>query len=68
MVGVAQRTLSEVDVILFMIEATSDGIGRGDTKILEKLKGTNKKVTLQNNTMISGIYQAYVIATRKGTY
>lgn len=25
---------------------------------------TNKKVTLQNNTVMSGIYQAYVIATR----
>ena len=33
-----------------------------------KNPGTNKKVTLQKSTMISGIYQAYVIATRKGTY
>ena len=33
-----------------------------------KNKEQIKKVTLQNNTMISGFYQAYVIATRKGTY
>ena len=46
MVETAFGTISEVDVILFMVEATSDGIGRGDTKILEKLKETNKKVIL----------------------
>ena len=46
MIETAFGTISEVDVILFMIEATSDGIGRGDTKILEKLKETNKKVIL----------------------
>ena len=46
MIETAFGTISEVDVILFMVEATSDGIGRGDTKILEKLKETNKKVIL----------------------
>lgn len=46
MIETAFGTILEVDVILFMIEATSDGIGRGDTKILEKLKETNKKVIL----------------------
>ena len=46
MIETSFGTISEVDVILFMVEATSDGIGRGDTKILEKLKETNKKVIL----------------------
>lgn len=46
MIETAFGTISEVDVILFMIEATSTDVGRGDTKILEKLKETNKKVIL----------------------
>ena len=46
MIETAFGTLSEVDVILFMVEATSNNIGRGDTKILEKLKESNKKVIL----------------------
>lgn len=46
MIETAFGTISEVDVILFMVEANSKEIGRGDTRILEKLKGTNKKVIL----------------------
>lgn len=46
MIETAFGTISEVDVILFMVEATSKEIGRGDSRILEKLKGTNKKVIL----------------------
>lgn len=46
MIETAFGTISEVDVILFMIEANSTDVGRGDTKILEKLKETNKKVIL----------------------
>lgn len=46
MIETAFGTIPEVDVILFMVEATSDGIGRGDSRILEKLKETNKKVIL----------------------
>lgn len=36
----------EVDVILFLIEATSKEIGPGDRRILEKIKETNKKTIL----------------------
>ena len=36
----------DADVILFLIEATSEEIGRGDSKILEKIKETNKKTIL----------------------
>lgn len=46
MIETAFGTISEVDVILFMVEATSNEIGRGDSRILEKLKETNKKVIL----------------------
>ena len=46
MIETAFGTISEVDVILFMIEATSKEVGRGDARILEKLKETNKKVIL----------------------
>lgn len=46
MIETAFGTISEVDVILFMVEATSDGIGKGDSRILEKLKERNKKVIL----------------------
>ena len=46
MIETAFGTISEVDIVLFMIEATSNEIGKGDTKILNKLKETNKKVIL----------------------
>lgn len=36
----------DADVILFLIEATSEEIGRGDRRILEKIKETNKKTIL----------------------
>lgn len=45
----AFQTLAEVDFILFLIEATSKEIGKGDQRILEKLKETHKKVILVIN-------------------
>ena len=38
--------ISEIDLILFVIEATSEEIGRGDMRILEKIKESNKKAIL----------------------
>ncbi len=38
--------INDIDVILFVIEATSNEIGRGDMKILEKIKASNKKTIL----------------------
>lgn len=38
--------VSDVDVILFLIEATSTEIGKGDKIILEKIKEANKKTIL----------------------
>ena len=37
---------ADVDVILFLIEATSDSIGPGDRRILDKIKEANKKAIL----------------------
>ena len=46
MIETSFGVLSEIDLILFVIEATSDEIGRGDMKILEKIKESNKKAIL----------------------
>ena len=46
MIDTAFGTISEVDAVLFMVEATSNEIGKGDSRILEKLKESNKKVIL----------------------
>lgn len=48
MMKVAQNTLKEVDLILFMINA-AEGYGRGDEFIIEKLKGTTTPVFLVIN-------------------
>ena len=45
----AWSTIPEVDIILFIVEATSNGIGKGDQMILEKLKESNKKAILLIN-------------------
>lgn len=47
MIDIAFGITDDVDVILFLIEATSEEIGRGDRKILDKIK--NKK---QNKILI----------------
>ena len=49
MINTAFTSLEDVDVVVFLIEATSDEIGRGDSKIIEKLKQTNKKCILAIN-------------------
>ena len=45
----AWSTIPEVDIISFIVEATSNGIGKGDQMILEKLKESNKKAILVIN-------------------
>lgn len=49
MVDTAFTSLEEVDVVVFLIEATSGEIGPGDQRILEKLKSANKKCILAIN-------------------
>lgn len=49
MVQTAFESAKDVDLILFIIEATSHDIGRGDTLILEKIKEAHKKAILVIN-------------------
>ena len=46
MLDTAFTFVGDVDVILFVIDATSTEIGRGDAKILDKIKEANKKTLL----------------------
>ncbi len=46
MIETSFSTISEIDIILFVIEATSNEIGRGDMRILEKIKESHKKAIL----------------------
>ena len=45
----AWGTIPDVDVLLFIVEATSDTIGKGDSMVLQKLKEKNKKTILLIN-------------------
>jgi len=46
MVETAFGTITEVDLLIFVIEATSEDIGKGDRLILEKIKESKKKTIL----------------------
>ena len=46
MVETSFGVINEIDLILFVIEATSEEIGRGDMRILEKIKESHKKAIL----------------------
>ena len=46
MIETSFGSLVDSDLILFLIEATSDEIGRGDRRILDKIKEANKKTIL----------------------
>ena len=49
MINTAFTSLGDVDVVVFVIEATSKEIGPGDMKIIDKLKSENKKCILAIN-------------------
>ena len=46
MIETSFGSLADSDIILFLIEATSDEIGRGDRRILDKIKEANRKTIL----------------------
>ena len=46
MVETSFASIADCDLVLFLIEATSTEIGRGDARILEKLKEAKKKTIL----------------------
>ena len=49
MIDTAFKMFSEVDAIIFLIEATSENIGMGDSRILEKIKESNRPCILVIN-------------------
>lgn len=49
MVETSFATIPDADIVLFVIEATSDEIGRGDKIILEKIKEAKRKTILVIN-------------------
>lgn len=49
MIDTAFKMLTEVDCIMFLIEATSKEIGRGDSRILEKIKESRRPCILVIN-------------------
>ena len=66
MVELSWEAIESSDVILFVIEADSKEIGKGDTKILEKIKEKNKKciliinkIDLVNKVQLASIINIY---------
>lgn len=49
MIDTAFTFVGDVDIVIFVIDATSKEIGRGDSKILEKIKEANRKTILAIN-------------------
>ncbi len=49
MIDTAFGSVTDVDVVLFLIEATSDDIGKGDRIILDKIKEAKRKTILVIN-------------------
>ena len=46
MVETSFSTIPDADIVLFLIEATSEDIGKGDRRILEKIKESKRKTIL----------------------
>lgn len=70
MVETAFETIGDVDLILFVVEATSEEIGKGDRIILEKIKESNKKTILIINKidLVNREQIAKLIETYKDEY
>jgi len=49
MLDTAFNFIGDVDVVLFVVDATSEEIGRGDSRILEKIKEAKRKTILVIN-------------------
>ena len=70
MVELSWDAVENSDVILFVIEANSNEIGKGDTRILEKIKEKHKKCILIINKidLVDKIQLAKIIDLYKNTY
>ena len=70
MIELSWDAVENSDVILFVIEADSNEIGKGDTKILEKIKEKHKKCILIVNKidLVDKIQLAKIIDLYKNSY
>ena len=70
MVELSWDAVENSDVILFVIEANSNEIGKGDTRILEKIKEKHKKCILIINKidLVDKIQLAKIIDLYKNSY
>lgn len=70
MVETAFGVAKDVDVVIFVIEATSEEIGKGDRLILEKIKEANKKTILVINKidLVDKVHIAKLIEIYKDEY
>ncbi|HCC04283.1 MAG TPA: GTPase Era [Clostridiales bacterium] len=70
MIELSWDAVENSDVILFVIEADSNEIGKGDTKILEKIKEKHKKCILIVNKidLVDKIQLAKIIDLYKNCY
>ena len=70
MVETAFDVAKDVDVVVFVVEATSEDIGRGDKEILEKIKESKKKTILVINKidLVDKSHIAELIALYQAEY
>ena len=62
MVETSFTSLTDSDIVLFLIEATSEDIGRGDRIILDKIKESKRKTILIINKIDLCFNSQYIIS------